>query len=491
MDVPTGTADLLIDEVGARGHLAAISPETQHRPIVVVLGMHRSGTSLCSHILSALGVDMADDIGASRGNDKGHWERWEIVEFHDRILALLDRAYYGAFHDFPLPAAWWADPRIGSIRREIMTFLEGRMTKQLFGFKDPRTLRLFPLWYQIFDDLKLIPKIVYCIRNPTEVARSLNVRDRLDTELGEYRWLVYLADFFRYTKNYEICTLEYEKWFENPRANYDRLKNFLNLRWHQGAGDLDLMLSAIVDPSLRHDSSEHRIPNQPIVRLLYRLATGTAHDREQSRQLNAAVTQFLDFQQLQEPFYIRFCELAAVGAKVPKIEKERDEHATALTATREQVNAVEARLVEAQKEAKARSAELAAVARERDEHATALTATREQVNAVEARLVEAQKEGEASRAELASVIRERDEQVAAAREQLRTAEARLVEASSEIAAQLAQLALARKVNEELSAALREDLRQPPQLATAAPNGWRAATRALGSKFLARGVVHPV
>jgi hypothetical protein len=32
------------------------------RPIVMVLGMHRSGTSLCSHVLSALGLDMTDHV---------------------------------------------------------------------------------------------------------------------------------------------------------------------------------------------------------------------------------------------------------------------------------------------------------------------------------------------------------------------------------------------------------------------------------------------
>jgi hypothetical protein len=77
----------------------------QRRPIVVVLGMHRSGTPLCSHILSALGVDMADDVGADPSNARGHWERWEIVEFHDRILGLFNRDYRGRFHDFPLPVA--------------------------------------------------------------------------------------------------------------------------------------------------------------------------------------------------------------------------------------------------------------------------------------------------------------------------------------------------------------------------------------------------
>ena len=88
-----------------RRRITAISSAVQRRPIVLVLGMHRSGTSLCSHILSALGVDMADKIpgpgntSPAPDNPRGHWERWEIVEFHDRILGLFNRDYWGRFHD--------------------------------------------------------------------------------------------------------------------------------------------------------------------------------------------------------------------------------------------------------------------------------------------------------------------------------------------------------------------------------------------------------
>src|SRR5437588_10962585 len=97
---------------------ALVTPSAaQRRPIVMVLGMHRSGTSLCSHVLSALGVDMADDVGAYDSNLKGHWERWEIVEFHDRILGHFNRAHMGPFDDFPLPAAWWTDPEVVQVKR--------------------------------------------------------------------------------------------------------------------------------------------------------------------------------------------------------------------------------------------------------------------------------------------------------------------------------------------------------------------------------------
>src|SRR5437868_15458263 len=102
-------------EVAMIGSGAAAS---QGRPIVLVLGMHRSGTSLCSHVLSALGVEMSDKIPGpglkepSPDNAGGHWERWEIVEFHDRILDSFNRPYLSLTHDFSLPIAWCADPGV-------------------------------------------------------------------------------------------------------------------------------------------------------------------------------------------------------------------------------------------------------------------------------------------------------------------------------------------------------------------------------------------
>src|SRR5213078_755085 len=51
-------------------------------PFVVVLGMHRSGTSLCSHILRRLGIAIADQPDIQPTNPKGQWERLEIVDRH-------------------------------------------------------------------------------------------------------------------------------------------------------------------------------------------------------------------------------------------------------------------------------------------------------------------------------------------------------------------------------------------------------------------------
>ena len=107
-----------------RDRVTAIANAMQRRPIVIVTGVPGSGASLCAHILSALGVDI---VGPERGSGAGPWERAELVALHDRILALFNRAHLGPFHDLALPVAWWADPRVAGIKREIVACLEAGM----------------------------------------------------------------------------------------------------------------------------------------------------------------------------------------------------------------------------------------------------------------------------------------------------------------------------------------------------------------------------
>src|SRR6266404_3783995 len=327
------TSQSLAIEPPRRDRITAISGVVQRRPIVLVLGMHRSGTSLCSHLLSALGIDMADEIpgpghtSPAPDNPRGHWERWEIAEFHDRILGLFNRDYFGRFHDFALPVAWWADPRVAQIRREIVAFLEQRMDDSHFGFKDPRTVRLMPVWHQIFNELKLAPKVVLCLRNPAQIARSLHERDGLDPANGEYRWLVHMIDFFRYASNFDFCAVEYEEWFDNPAGNIEKLRKFLDLPWQQSESDLYLLLSDIVDPSARHDDPGRREASQPLVRTLYKLAGRTGQDGTRD-QIAYIVSQFVSFQQVQRPLLQAFESVAQTAAKYPEIEQE----ATALRA---------------------------------------------------------------------------------------------------------------------------------------------------------------
>jgi hypothetical protein len=436
-----------------RDRITAISDAIQRRPIVLVLGMHRSGTSLCSHLLSALGLDMTDNIAApgsasvTPDNPRGHWERWEIIEFHDRILALFNRGYFGHFHDFALPVAWWADPRVAQIRREIVAFLEKRMGEGYFGFKDPRTVRLMPMWHQIFNELKLAPRLVLCLRNPAEIGRSLNARDGLDPEIGEYRWLVHMIDFFRYTSKYDICMVEYEGWFTDPAANIEKLRKFLDLPWLQSESDLSLVLSGIIDRAARHDDSNHREASQPLVRTLYKLASSDGQDGARD-QIAYIVSQFVSFQQLQKPLLQAFEDVARTAAKYPETEQEVtrlravvSERDAVVEAAGVRAAAVEGRLAEALAETEAQRAQIADLARERDELGIALQAAQAELATHEAALRRAEQETQ----EHGTAALAMQSEIAASRIALAQAERAEQERTASVAALEAELSALREM----------------------------------------------
>lgn len=395
----SGTPVPLLRVVPETGFAPRSAVET--RPIVMVLGMHRSGTSLCSHVLSALGVDMADRLthpsldGPAPDNAKGHWERWEIVQVHERILKLFDRDYRSGFHDFPLPVAWWADPRVGELRRELAVFLRGRLTDGVFGFKDPRTVRLMPIWFQIFNELKLTPKIVYCLRNPAQVARSLHARDGLRLDLGEYRWLSYNIDFFRHIRDLEYCTIEYETWFNEPKENIAKLRDLLGLPERQDASEVDLGISEIVDEQLRHDDHHYREARQPLLRSVYDVARRAGDERAAREQLQTLAAQFRTFLQLQRAFEREFEERARLAARVPALEGEvaglhasiveRDNQIEAVQAgARQRASQLDDTLAALEQE-RGRVAELL---QQRDQTAAALDAANSSLSLRDARIAE-------------------------------------------------------------------------------------------------------
>ncbi len=249
----------------------------------MVLGMHRSGTSLCANMLHELGVDIAEAAGPSAANQRGHWERPRINDLHDAVLAIFGRGWDLPAHHLALPEDWWTDPRVEPIRRDIAGFLERSMTgPRLFGFKDPRTARLLPLWPAILDELGLQPVTVFCVRDPAQVARSINDRDRLAADQAAYRWLVYNAQAVHGVGTGRVCVINYEAWFTDPAATLDRLAHFVGLPARPE-------LVSVIDEGLRHDALAMADPVPPVAARLHR-AIAAAGERFDARLLDLAET---------------------------------------------------------------------------------------------------------------------------------------------------------------------------------------------------------
>jgi hypothetical protein len=158
---------------------------------LVVLGMHRSGTSALAGLLHELGLEMGSSLMAGRAgeNDKGFWEHEKIVSIHDRLLAHFGSSWSDTR---PLPPDWHTRDFSRECQDEICHVLEEDFGSQSqWALKDPRLCRLMPLWLPVFDRLDVAPLFLCIVRNPLEVAASLQRRDNMADDHALLLWLQY------------------------------------------------------------------------------------------------------------------------------------------------------------------------------------------------------------------------------------------------------------------------------------------------------------
>ncbi len=224
--------------------------------MVIVTGMHRSGTSLCASLISLLGVDISDEIEPTADNPSGHWERPELVQLHDRVLRTLGRSWHDPGHALALPPEWLSQQEVQALKDDIEGWLEAKLdtSARPLGFKDPRVARLVALWDQICAELGLNPRYVFCVRHPAQVIRSMTRRDAISAQEAAYRWMVYNSDAIRSLGDRKVCIVPYEEWFGDRNGLLRRLASFIGADGATVSSNLEDVVAGIIDRGLRHDA---------------------------------------------------------------------------------------------------------------------------------------------------------------------------------------------------------------------------------------------
>lgn len=205
------------------------TPPAGARPdVVVVLGMHRSGTSVVTRALQALGVALGDNLIPPKAgeNDKGFFEDVDIMRFNDRLLKKLGSAWERLA---PIDEAALTGPGFSAERREAASLLEEKAQLGRFGFKDPRTCVLLPLWQCVIDDLSLTPHYVLALRNPMEVAASLEARNGIAMTKGLALWAKHMIGAALNTQGKARTIVAYDQVLANPARQLERLAQALAL----------------------------------------------------------------------------------------------------------------------------------------------------------------------------------------------------------------------------------------------------------------------
>ena len=135
----------------------------------VVLGMHRSATSLAAKGLHDSGVFMGEDlIGACPSNIYGHYENRRFVELNNAILLKS-----GGSWDNPPAEEKILDAGKQLKNRIEQTIAQESANREFWGWKDPRTTLTIKCYWNYLEN----PHVIACFRNPVQIAQSLQKRD--------------------------------------------------------------------------------------------------------------------------------------------------------------------------------------------------------------------------------------------------------------------------------------------------------------------------
>ena len=144
---------------------------TQHRSreLTLVLGPHRSGSSITTKLLESLGCTLGNELlGAEPANPIGHFENLKVLNYSE---SLLQRAGTDWKNPRPLAGNEFFQNNRAEVEAEINILLGELIdNEQVTALKEPRISILLDLWKPALTKQLDELKIVLTIRHPSEVA---------------------------------------------------------------------------------------------------------------------------------------------------------------------------------------------------------------------------------------------------------------------------------------------------------------------------------
>lgn len=219
---------------------------------LIVLGMHRSGTSVLARILNLMGLYLGPEgisTGANSENPKGFWERRDVRLLNDAIL-------HSVGCDWDRVAGLDLD-KVPKDIQQAFDKVAGRLLLEMdahrpWFIKEPRLCMLLPLWLRHME----APVIVNVYRDPVEVAASLHRRNGMPMEAGLELWEYYVRSAAAASESLPAVSVLHSQLMMDPVAVASRLHEELVLLGVQGIRHPTAReLASFVDRGLHRERS--------------------------------------------------------------------------------------------------------------------------------------------------------------------------------------------------------------------------------------------
>ena len=236
---------------------------------ILVLGMHRSGTSALTGVLSMLDVYLGSELMENNlANVKGYFENNLIYKFNDDLLSRADSSWDDLFFE---------EEKITNlvINNELNNLIINEFKhSDLFAIKDPRIVLLFPVYKSALEELDINIKIVIPFRNPAEVATSLRERNGFSLEKGMLLWAYHLLLAEKYSRGFDRVFIEFNELMSDTKGTLTLISEKLNINFMPKYALSKKQINEFIEPELKHHDlslDDLSLNNSKIIREIIQL----------------------------------------------------------------------------------------------------------------------------------------------------------------------------------------------------------------------------
>ncbi|MGH9429821.1 MAG: sulfotransferase, partial [Terriglobia bacterium] len=268
---------------------------------IVILGMHRSGTSPLTRIINLMGAYVGMEgtlMEPYPGNPKGFWERTDVLALHQEVLKTLDADWYRVAN-FDLDKL--TENHRATFERKAREIIRKLDAHRPWVMKDPRMCLLLPLWQPLLE----APICVHIYRSPLEVAQSLRTRNGFSIHFGAALWEKHNLAALTNSRKLPRLFVSHQRLLGEPietvRVLYEQL---LTLGVHGLRLPSEWEILAFLDPALYRERGDASLRKEfvsfPQEELFQAFEEGTASDFDEVRSLSAGAQEALEHAEIEE-----------------------------------------------------------------------------------------------------------------------------------------------------------------------------------------------
>ena len=262
---------------------------------ILVLGMHRSGTSALTGTLNMLDVYLGSELmKANIANEKGYFENNILYRINEKLLSQINSSWDDLFYD---------EEKLEHLKE--VEELKQAITSEfryanIFAIKDPRLAFLFPVYKKVLEELDIDIKIILPYRNPIEVANSLNKRDSMSLEKGMLLWAYHFLLAEKFSREYDRVFIGFDELISDTSKVIDKISSKLSIDFNEKYTQNKEQIDDFLEPSLKHNniSMENIFTNAPKIVRDILILKDNFNDTNITKEFDILIDELFSYQKL-------------------------------------------------------------------------------------------------------------------------------------------------------------------------------------------------